>query len=332
MPGSLSCDVAHASVSKQQWYCTDLSGSLVVVIVIGSSNRIKADHDHDQDHDYDGMCHSLFSERYNLHMRILMQWAAVALITGLVLPEGPGLPQSKPGMVGGHVLACNNGVIPGARVLLAGKPTDVPISVITDEMGRFGFPDLSAGTYSLEIVAPGFQVWKRTGIEVGVGANLALDVVLQLAEPDRSAARPEALPDLWRSVDAVVFLRIQESLGARLLRTEGQCTMVCTEHRAAVLEVFRRYRGEPREFTMNLLQKSAGTWRGEKVTVAGRKIPGKPGEEFVAFLTWSDAGHALMDTILVPVRDGQVRHPSIEELQKSMPLEAFLKMLRAMME
>jgi hypothetical protein len=265
-------------------------------------------------------------------MRILLQWAAGALILGLVLPGGAGSPQSKPGAISGHVLACNDGVIPGARVQVAGTAPETPVKAVTDELGRFRLPGLRAGLYSLEVVAPGFQDWKRTGIEVAAGRELAFEIVLQLAEPGRDTARMEDLPTLWRSADAVLFFRIQDSLGVRLVRTEAHCVRVCTEHRVAVLEVFRRYRGEPREFTMNFLQRSAGTWRGEEGVTAGQEVPGKPGEEFVAFMTWSDAGQALMDTILVPVRDGQVRHPSIEELQKGMALEAFLKILRTMME
>jgi hypothetical protein len=265
-------------------------------------------------------------------MRILFQPVAGALILWLVLPAGAGSQQSKPGMISGHVLACNNGVIPGARLLLAGTALDQPVNAATDELGRFRLPGLRAGSYSLEIVVPGFQNWKRTGIEVTAGSELAFDIVLQLAEAVREISGMEDLPTLWRNVDAVVYLRIQASLGARLLRTEGHCVTVCTEHKVSVLEVFRRYRGEPREFTMTFLQRSAGTWRGEEGTTAGRETPCKPGEEFVAFLTWNDASHAFMDTILVPVRDGQVRHAFIEELQKSMALEAFLKILRAMME
>jgi hypothetical protein len=265
-------------------------------------------------------------------MRILFQPVARALIVWLFLPGGAGSQQLKLGTISGHVLACNDGVIPGARVLLAGTAADTPVRAVTDELGRFRMPGLRTGLYSLEIVVPGFQDWKRTGIEVTAGSELTFDIVLQLAEADRDITGMEDLPTLWRSVDAVVLFRIQESLGARLLHTEGHCTTVCTEHKVSVLEVFRRYRGEPREFHMNFLQRSAGTWRSEKGITAGGETPCKPGEEFVAFLRWNDAGHALMDTVLIPVRDGQVRHPSIEELQKSLALEAFLKILRAMME
>jgi len=265
-------------------------------------------------------------------MRILFRRASVVLILGLVLTGGTGLPQSKPSTISGHVLACNDGMIPGARVLLGGGQAGSPVKAVTDELGRFRFQGLRAGLYSLEVDVPGFQDWKRTGINLAAGSELIFDIVLQLAETGRDITVKEDLPTIWRSVDAVVFLRIQESLGARLLRTDGHCVTVCTEHKVAVLEVFRRYRSEPREFTMNFLQRSAGVRRGEEGTIAGRETPGKPGQEFVAFLTWNDAGHALMDAFLIPVRDGQVQHPSIEELQKSMTLEAFLKILRAMME
>jgi hypothetical protein len=265
-------------------------------------------------------------------MRIVFKPSAGALILWLFLPGSAGAQLSKPGTISGHVLACNNGVIPGAQVLLAGTALGQPIKAVTDELGRFRTQGLQPGIYSLEIAVPGFQDWKRTGIEVSPGGDTALEIVLQLAESGNGITGIVDLPTLWRSVDAVVYFRIQESLGARPLPTDGHCVTICTEHKVAVLEVFRRYRGEPREFTMTYLQRSAGAWRGEDGTVAGKNIPCKPGEEFVAFLTWNAAGQAFMDTILVPVRDGQVRYASIEELQKSMALEAFLRILRAMME
>jgi hypothetical protein len=250
----------------------------------------------------------------------------------LLLPGGAGSQQAKPGSISGHVLACNNGVIPGAQVKLAGQAAEKLVQAVTDDLGRFRMTGLRSGIYALEISAPGFETLKRAGIEVVAGSDLTLDVTLQLRTAGSAAMVVRDLPTVWRTVDAVAFLRIQESLGARPLRTEGQCVTVAVGHRASVLEVFRRYRGEPRESPVTFLQLSAGAWRGSDATVTGAETPLKPGEELVAFLTWNDSERVFQGSILLPVRDGQVRSLHIEELQQGMRLTALLEKLRAMME
>jgi hypothetical protein len=256
----------------------------------------------------------------------------VILMVSLLLPYGAGPQQSKDGTIEGHVLACNDGVIPGASVMLTGPAINKSLKSVTDKTGGFRMAGLRPGVYSLEILVHGFRPLKRTGIELAGGGKLVFDVTLQLEEARGEAIATQDLPTLWRSVDAVVYLRIQESLGTRPLRTEGQCVIPATEHKASILEVFRRYRGEPRNATVNFLQRSAGMWHSDQETITGRETPCKPGEELVAFLSRNENVRAFQGEIIVPVRDGQVRSPHIEELLKGMKLEVFLEKLRAMME
>ncbi len=238
---------------------------------------------------------------------------------------------SQSGTLRGHVLDCNDGVIAGAKVKVTGPALQKPLTALTDARGRYLITGLPAGSYDLEAAATGFSVWKRGGIEVASGSELSFEITLQRDTADEAPAVKD-LPTWWRSADAVVYLRIEESLGVRPLRASGQCVAVCTLHRVSVLEVFRRYRGEPREKSLTFLQGSAGTWPSQGGTIVGRETPGKPGDEMVAFLIWNNPEHAFQSAVLVPVLDGQVRSPHIEELQNTMRLEAFLAKLRAMME
>jgi hypothetical protein len=267
-------------------------------------------------------------------MRIQFQPAAtvVALTLLLILAVSAGSQQTKSGAISGHVLACNDGAIAGAEVMLAGQALDQPIKAVTDATGRYRIAGLPPGVYALEISRPLFQIQQRSGIEITSGSELTLDITLQVVWIGGGGRIIEDLAATWRSVDAVVYLRIQKSSGVRPLRMEGQCVSVATEWRAAVLEVFRRYRGEPREFTMTFLQLAAGTWRSDTGTITGPGMPLKPGDEIIAFLRWNGSLGSFQDRILVPVREGQARSPYIEELQKGLKLEALLEKLRAMME
>jgi len=147
--------------------------------------------------------------------------------------------------------------------------------------------------------------------------------------PFRSVPGPVFdLPTLWRNVDAVAFLRIQETASS----APGQSGTIRTEYKASVLEVFRRFFGGPKTASMSFLQLSTCTWQIETTTFTALETPYRPGQECVAFLRWNDSEGLFQSVISLPVRDGQVKSPGIEEIQAGMKIEAFLAKLRAMLE
>ncbi len=130
------------------------------------------------------------------------------------------------------------------------------------------------------------------------------------------------LPSLWRNVDAVVFLRIQEAVRT-LTRTLDGRESSWTEYRAAAHEVFRRFRGQPRTI-VQLLQ--PGDHQIPPIS------PPVPGREYIAFLRWNDAEQAFEPVIMIAVTNASVQSSLIRGLESGMNLESFLKVLRAMME
>ena len=54
-------------------------------------------------------------------------------------------------------------------------------SVLTDDTGRFTFPQLKPGTYSVEVLAPGFEVQRSEGVTAGLGQTQTVMITLKVA-------------------------------------------------------------------------------------------------------------------------------------------------------
>jgi uncharacterized GH25 family protein len=57
----------------------------------------------------------------------------------------------------GQVRDTTNAVVPGATVTIANPETGLRRSAKTDDAGRFNFPQLKPGTYSVRVEAQGFE-------------------------------------------------------------------------------------------------------------------------------------------------------------------------------
>jgi len=273
-------------------------------------------------------------------MRMRSRTALAAALLFAVLQPYPAAQESQTGSISGHVTNCTGTTLPGARVALSGPPGRIPLTVVSDEHGNFRFSGLSAGSYSLEAGIPGYLTFSRAGIQLTAGRAVASDVMLAYDPQGRvvyEVLRPGLnmdLPTLWRSVDAVVHLRIQKTLGARRSRqADGPCENVYLEHQASILEAFRRVQGKPEAPGVDFLQAApAPGYNGPKIITGNYWQVFRPGDELVAFLVWEDSEGAFLAYFTVPVRDGRVESIDLREIEFAMKLDVFLKMLRAMME
>jgi hypothetical protein len=105
-----------------------------------------------------------------------------ALILLLALSGVASAQGSVTGNVQGIVKDPDGGGLPGATVtalsnaLIRGRMTTT-----TDARGGWRFPALPPGTYAFEASMQGFKTSRRDGVRVGLGAALAIDLVLPLA-------------------------------------------------------------------------------------------------------------------------------------------------------
>lgn len=100
----------------------------------------------------------------------------------LALLAFPARAQVITGSIVGTVTDVTGGVIQGAEATIRSPALLGGDSVTsTNERGRYRFPALPPGTYTLGIQAPGFARYVEDGIRVHVGGTVERNVLLQLA-------------------------------------------------------------------------------------------------------------------------------------------------------
>jgi Carboxypeptidase regulatory-like domain/TonB dependent receptor-like, beta-barrel len=102
-----------------------------------------------------------------------------ALIVILAVPE-EGSAQVLYGSILGDVKDASGAYIRGAAVGVVNKSTGLARQGITDAAGRFNFPDLPAGVYSLKASQQGFKTFEQTEVTVNINSVTRVNVALEI--------------------------------------------------------------------------------------------------------------------------------------------------------
>src|SRR5450755_979496 len=86
----------------------------------------------------------------------------------------------------GQVRDTTNAVVPGATVTIASPETGLRRSAKTDDAGRFNFPQLKPGTYSVKAAAQGFEPRQNDNVVSGLGQKQTVDFTLKLAQSEQT--------------------------------------------------------------------------------------------------------------------------------------------------
>jgi len=86
------------------------------------------------------------------------------------------------GSISGTALDSSGGVVPKATVTVRNAESGIQQRVVSDSKGFYSFPSLAVGHYDLEVVAPGFRPYRRTGIVIDANSALSIDAVLELGQ------------------------------------------------------------------------------------------------------------------------------------------------------
>ena len=82
----------------------------------------------------------------------------------------------------GQVSDASGGAVPGATVTIHNTETGLQRIAKTDDSGRFNFPQLKPGTYSVRVEAQGFDPQQNDAVSAGLGQKQTVDFTLKVAQ------------------------------------------------------------------------------------------------------------------------------------------------------
>jgi hypothetical protein len=129
---------------------------------------------------------------------------SMAIVFTVLLSAGSSsYAQIRTGTITGTVTDTSGEVLPGATVELTGeKLLGGARSYLTNDRGKFRFPNLMPGEYEITISLEGFQSAKRTELRVNIAGTVTVDVTLEQATLDESITVTAVSPvvDVQKSV------------------------------------------------------------------------------------------------------------------------------------
>lgn len=95
------------------------------------------------------------------------------------------------GRISGTVKDPTGAAISDAAVAAVNASTGGRLETKADEVGAFTFPALAVGQYTIEVAAPGFLAYRKTGLSIDVNSALQVDATLRLAEQSTTVSVTE---------------------------------------------------------------------------------------------------------------------------------------------
>jgi hypothetical protein len=123
-----------------------------------------------------------------------MSARALALAVGILCFSAAVFAQVNQGRILGSVRDQSGGVIAGASVTVTDVLKGVSRTLTTDEAGAYAAPNLDPSTYRIRVEFKGFRTYEREGLEIGVGQEAKIDIVLQPGEQAQTVIVTEAIP------------------------------------------------------------------------------------------------------------------------------------------
>ena len=93
------------------------------------------------------------------------------------------LPQGETtSAIGGQVTDATSAAIPRALIRITNQETGLQRRATADEQGRFNFPQLKPGAYSVKAEAEGFEPQQNDNVISGLGQKQSVQCTLRVAE------------------------------------------------------------------------------------------------------------------------------------------------------
>ena len=117
--------------------------------------------------------------------RLLRLVLILAVVASLSPPQALAQGETTSAIVG-QVRDTTNAVVPGVTVTIANPEIGLKRSAKTDDAGRFNFPQLKPGTYSVKAEAQGFEPLQNDNVVSGLGQKQTVDFTLKVARSNET--------------------------------------------------------------------------------------------------------------------------------------------------
>src|ERR1700675_29601 len=109
----------------------------------------------------------------------------LAVVASLSPPQALAQGETTSAIVG-QVSDITGATVAGATVTIANRETGLKRGAKTDDAGRFNFPQLKPGNYSVQVEAAGFATQQNQGVFSGLGQTQTVDFVLKVAQSNQT--------------------------------------------------------------------------------------------------------------------------------------------------
>ena len=124
--------------------------------------------------------------RYTGVVRFLAHGALSALVVVLLVPIEASAQGETTSAIVGLVTDSSDAVVPAAVVTITNRDTGLRRTVKTDQAGRFNFPQLQPGNYSVKVDAQGFNPQHNDSVTAGLGQKQTVNFVLKVAQANQT--------------------------------------------------------------------------------------------------------------------------------------------------
>jgi hypothetical protein len=115
----------------------------------------------------------------------------------LILFPGKAFPQGETtSAIVGQVSDASGGAVPHATVTVTNNETGLKRSATTDDSGRFNFPQLKPGAYSVKVEAEGFEPQQNDAVSSALGQKQTVDFTLKITRSSQTVEVSSEAPIL----------------------------------------------------------------------------------------------------------------------------------------
>jgi hypothetical protein len=117
------------------------------------------------------------------HIALFGPWFAVLCFATLLLVSIQAKSQiAGTANVQGAIQDASGAMIQNAAIAITDVATQVTHDTRSDKAGIYAFPGLPIGTYTLRVVAPGFETYEQTNIVLEIGSSIAINPTLKVGQ------------------------------------------------------------------------------------------------------------------------------------------------------